>query len=165
MSGRLKSISDLTLSESTRRRNPHLLTSRPVDVTHMAPHVRAAVLEEENGPVKPKARLRQNSKPLLNSNEQAFLAHLEAIEAPGAFTHAQAITLRLANGVRYTPDFVTFEPMTSGLLRFWEVKGLRKIFDGAGEKLKIAAAHYPEFIFTIVWRDQRGEWQQQRIHS
>jgi hypothetical protein len=63
--------------------------------------------------------------------------------------------------VRYTPDFLTLEPF-SGRLCFWEVKGTRKIFDGAGEKLKIAAAKYRWAVFTLVWRED-GEWQQPRI--
>lgn len=105
-------------------------------------------------------RLRQRSKPLMNANEEAFGAHLSLI-LPGAKRHAQAVTLGLANGVRYTPDWMTFEPF-SGRLCFWEVKGTRKIFDGAGEKLKIAAGQYREFVFTLVWREG-GEWQQQRI--
>jgi hypothetical protein len=152
MRGRLTSIADLPMSESTRRRNPGL----HVTGAGVSPFV--ASLAAEQGTKRD--RLRQSKKPLLNSNETAFLAHLQAT-MPGAHIHAQELHLGLANGVRYTPDFLTFEPF-SGRLCFWEVKGTRKIFDGAGEKLKIAAAKYRWAVFTLVWRED-GEWQQQRI--
>jgi hypothetical protein len=127
------------------------------------PQIRAANIEDDVGVTSKKKRLRQSTKPLQNSNELAFEMHLREL-LPNAYVHPQAVTLGLANGVRYTPDFMSYEPLNGGRLCFWEVKGPRKIFDGAGEKLKIAASKYREFIFTLVW-EEHGEWQQQRIRS
>lgn len=160
MSGRLKSISELPMSAATRRLNPQY---QPPQLDGMPAHVAHEILESEAGAKKPKKRLRQNSKPLQNANELAFEAHLRAV-LPSAYIHPQAVTLVLANGVRYTPDFISYEPMNGGRLCLWEVKGPRKIFDGAGEKLKIAASKYREFIFTLCWLEA-GVWQQQRIRA
>lgn len=109
----------------------------------------------------PKKRLRQAAKPLQNANELAFEAQLLAT-LPGAVIWAQSFHFQIANGTRYTPDFVTYEPMNHGRLVVWEVKGTRKIFDGAGEKLKAAAAKFRGITFYLVWREA-GEWKQQRI--
>lgn len=151
MKGRLTSIAELPMSKSTRLLNPHLAPEG------VSPFTQSLIAE-----VAPtRKRLRQSSKPRLNPNENAFAAHLRDV-LPDAFHYAQAIHLQLANGVRYTPDFATHEPLNHGKLTFWEVKGTQKIFDGAGEKLKIAAALFPSALFYLVWREA-GAWQQQRI--
>jgi hypothetical protein len=142
------SIDTLPMSAATRRRNAALL-----GIGQGVAKVAATAL---------KPRLRQSSQPKLNANETAFLAHLQGT-LPGAIIHSQAITLKLANGVRYIPDFVTYQPL-SGRLVVWEVKGTRKIFDGAGEKLKLAANIYRGWVFYLVWCEG-GAWQQQLIRA
>jgi hypothetical protein len=101
-------------------------------------------------------RIRQNTKPLMNKLETEFLnvlladfIHLEI--------HAQAITFKLANGLRYTPDFFNFHRRTA-----WEVKG--KWVDGDSfPKLKMAASVFPEISWRLVWKDENKKWQQQII--
>jgi len=143
-------IASLPMSASVRKLNAHLLGSTGKQALQVAGEIVPAK----------RARLRQSSKPKLNANEMAFEAHLRATLG-GAFLHAQDVHLQLANGVRYTPDFLTYEPF-SGRVCFWEVKGTRKIFDGAGEKLKTAARLYKWAVFHLVWFEA-GAWQQQRI--
>jgi hypothetical protein len=143
-------LSSLPMSPAVRKLNAHLFGA----TVKQSLQVRGKIV-----PAK-KTRLRQSSKPKLNSNETAFEAHLRATLG-GAFIHAQDVHLQLANGVRYTPDFMTYEPF-SGRVCFWEVKGTRKIFDGAGEKLKTAARLYKWAVFHLVWFEA-GAWQQQRI--
>lgn len=127
-----------------------------------APDLRAggaAVLEP--GP----KRLRQSSAKL-NKTEQAFLEHLQrtSFESP---IHVQAITLLLANGVRYTPDFVVAETPDSAdpvaaQAYAYEVKGFMR--DDAAVKIKVAAAAYPWMDFILVWRKGRtSPWQFQKI--
>lgn len=147
---RAADLSSLPMSPAVKKLNSHLLAA----TVKQSLTVAGAIV-----PAK-KPRLRQSSKPLMNANELAFEAHLRAM-LPGAFVHAQAVHLQIANGTRYTPDFVSFEPF-SGRVCFWEVKGSKKIFDGAGEKLKAAAHLYKWAVFNLVWCEA-GVWQQQRI--
>ncbi len=106
-------------------------------------------------PLKQKGRLRQNADGL-NKLERAFANHLRERDC-GARIYEQAITLRIANGCRYTPDFITTnEWATEG----WEVKGFMR--DDAAVKLKVAASLYPWIKFHLVSR-KKGEWQIQEI--
>jgi hypothetical protein len=99
--------------------------------------------------------MRQSSKPLMNKLEMQFERYITALY-PNYDIHAQAITFRLANGLRYTPDFVSFYPSIA-----WEVKG--KWVDGDSfPKLKMAAALYPEVVWNLVWLKD-GIWQEQKI--
>lgn len=87
----------------------------------------------------------------------------------------ESVTILLAPGCRYTPDFMVYRISThgTGLLvsEFHEVKGTRKrksgvigphIEDDARVKLLTAAKLYPEFTFKLVWLD-RGRWQEETI--
>lgn len=104
--------------------------------------------------------LRQQRGDQLNKLEKAFLGHLQAISS-GDYIHAQAITLKLANGVRYTPDVLLYTdgPDGHGVIAY-EVKGFMR--DDAAVKLKVAASLYPWIKFILVWR-KAGEWQYQQI--
>lgn len=145
------SIDTLPMSATTRRLNAHLGLGQGM-----------AKAQTAAGPVdSPRKRLRQTSKPRLNANERAFEAYLQGT-MPTAFIWPQAVHLQIANGLRYTPDFVTYEPLPHGRLVAWEVKGTKKIFDGAGEKLKVAASKFRGVVFYLVW-NKGGVWQQQRI--
>jgi hypothetical protein len=106
---------------------------------------------------KPKAPqlLRQNKKGP-NKLEAAFAAVLRA-ENPGVQIREQAVTLLLANGVRYTPDMFIME---LGRLEAFETKGHMR--DDAAVKIKIAAAIWPQITFWLVWR-KAGVWHRQRI--
>jgi hypothetical protein len=130
-------------SASTRKLNQHLF----------APSVGA-----ESAPAK--KRLRQNSEPKLNATEKEFERVL-ADRFSDCFRTTQAVTFRLGNGVRYTPDFVLFSPI-GGTVDAYEVKGYMR--DDAAVKLKVAAALYPFIVWRLVWKED-GRWQEQVVLS
>lgn len=110
----------------------------------------------------PKNRIRQNSAGL-NRTEQAFKEYLENMWRG---THikvlAQCITLKIGNGVRYTPDFCFHarDDHTEQDLDAYEVKGFAR--EDAIVKLKVAASIYPWIKFHLVTR-KKGEWQIQEV--
>jgi hypothetical protein len=92
-----------------------------------------------------------------NKTEQRFENdHLVAGWASGSIVQYgfEAITLKLANGLRYTPDWwvITHDGNTI----FYEVKG-GFIREDAIAKLKIAATQFKCYEFYLcVWR--KGQW-------
>jgi len=99
---------------------------------------------------KPEApRLRQRQGPKLNKTETAFLEWLCARYDPKDI-RAQAVTLVIGNGVRYTVDFTN---LRAGLA--WETKG-PYARDDSIVKIKVAASLYPEIKFHLVTRDGPG---------
>lgn len=112
---------------------------------------------------KPK-RLRQSSKPLLNKLETEWFNVIKDQYPNYPAIRPQAKTYKIANGLRYTPDFtVSSWPRAVGPATetAWEVKG--KWVDGDSfPKLKMAAAAWPEVRFILVWK-QDGEWKEQVI--
>lgn len=102
-----------------------------------------------------KNRLRQKSGQKLNKTERAFFEYLCANYDPRKI-RAQAVTLLLCNGVRYTPDFTHLDCRLA-----WETKGFMR--DDAAVKIKMAASVYPEFKFYLVTRNKGGEWCIQEI--
>lgn len=102
-----------------------------------------------------------------SKTEAAFSAHLDLQVRAGAILSwkYEAVTLRLAPGVSYTPDFVVF--YAAGF-HFIEVKGRK----GSGFwsrpvgkiKVKLAAEMFPQFRFEVVWPGERmGTWESVRI--
>src|SRR5215472_964213 len=87
------------VSESTKRLNPHLYTY----TTGIAP-----TGEEITIITKSRKRIRQSSKPQMNKLEEEWMCQLAASPPPFSI-HPQRITFKLANGLRYTPDFFAFE--------------------------------------------------------
>ena len=79
----------------------------------------------------------------------------------------EAITLKIANGCRYTPDWVAWRnPCTvpSGLRvgLFYEIKARDMIWDDAIVKLKVAASKFPQFEFYICAYSKTG-WTIERV--
>ncbi len=120
-----------------------------------------------SAPVSPKkGRLRQKGT-LLNKTETAFLAWItdQGGENYGP-TLSQAITLRIANGCRYTPDFIRVwryevkHEITAHSILAYEVKGFMR--DDAAVKLKVAASLYPWIKFHLVTK-KKGSWLIQEI--
>lgn len=108
--------------------------------------------------IKPAKRVRQSSKPLLNALETEWLEQLNKIypEKHAQIT-AQAIRVRLGNGIWFKVDFVVFcNPVTA-----YEVKGPHS-FRGGFENLKVAASLYREVQWILVWK-ANGTWAQQTI--
>lgn len=114
-------------------------------------------------PTPPPKRIRQSSKPLLNKLEQRFFDHLCLQHK---HLYAQAITFRLANGVRYTPDVFCFDWVWQHETRnvAWEVKG-GWFTDDAKVKIKLFAAAYPEILVLLVSDDKAtGMWTNQIVY-
>jgi hypothetical protein len=129
------------------------------------PRVRGVIQgrTEAVSPSPPKAkRIRQDSKPLLNKLEQEFFDYLTA-EYDVENLRAQAITYRIGNGVRFTPDLTghIWNPPAEPHFTAWEVKG-KHAWDDALVKLKVAAGLYPEIDWILVWKEN-GEWKEQRV--
>ena len=112
---------------------------------------------------RPLRRIRQDSSGM-NKTERAFESLLKG---GSEFKHdavsAQSITLKIGNGVRYTPDFLAVDVTQSGayLLHAYEVKGFMR--DDAAVKLKVAASLYPWIKFHLISKRKGGGWDHQDI--
>lgn len=104
-------------------------------------------------------RLRQSAK-APNKTEAAFAAHVRACY-PSSAVYEQAVTLVLANGLRYTPD--VFLPGGGARPAFYEVKGFMRSTGAA--KVKMAARVHAWADFFLVTRRGRtcGGWDIQVI--
>lgn len=108
-----------------------------------------------------KPRLQQDGKGP-NKTEAAFVQWLREQNCSQADRPIleQAVTLKLANGVRYTPDVFCPLPVPT----FYEVKGFMR--DDAAVKIKVAAHLFPWFMFYLVTKrtkKQGGGWQVDRV--
>lgn len=135
-------------TQSVKRRNPHLYA--PLEL----------------GPVRAPDRVRQSSKPLLNQLELEWYRIILVKYPNYPRPRPQAVTFRLANGVRYSPDLFTpswpgENPTTPFKPTAWEVKG-KRAWDDAIVKIKVAAHEWPDIQWILVWKE-RGQWQEQRI--
>lgn len=146
------------ISESVRKRNPHLY-----------PAINQ-LLSDEDEPTppkpwseicKPRKRIRQSSKPLMNKLETEYYSILKERFEPKHKVHCQAMSLMLGNGIKYKADFVIFGDMSFGKTTAYEVKG-DFAFRGGFENLKVAAHQYPEIHFILVWKEG-GEWRNQEV--
>ena len=148
------------VSEAVRRLNPHLYSGP--QKAGLAPVAHSDGVGATHRPPK---RIMQSTKPLLNKLEQRFVSHLNQVGYPKPI-HAQKITFRLANGLKYTPDVFCFEWSWMGENRLvaWEVKGPWLTDDGVA-KLKMFAAAYPEILVLLAWEDKAtNQWLQQIVY-
>jgi len=83
----------------------------------------------------------------MNKTESAYRDHLEALLHAGEILwyRFEGVTLKLADGCRYTPDFVLMN--REGWIECHEVKGYWQ--DDARIKIKIAAEMFP-FRFVAL---------------
>ena len=103
-------------------------------------------------------RIRQSGR-APSKLELAWGAELRSRYEHEATITEQAITLRIANGCRYTPDFVVaFREEIAA----YEVKGPHA-WDDSIVKLKVAASAYPWITFRLVSRDKRGSWRIEEV--
>ena len=100
--------------------------------------------------------LRQQQGDGLNKTERAFFEYLKERCHGEGNTFAHPVTLRLANGLTYTPDFMVTLPLPAGgaVITFYEVKGFMR--DDAAVKLKVAASFCRWAQFYLV-RRKRGQ--------
>ena len=87
----------------------------------------------------------------LNRTEKSWLAVLRSRNVH--WIGVQAVTLKLGDDCRYTPDFEVIDQ--AGLYTFYETKGFMR--DDALAKLKTAARAFPWAKFVIVTRED-GAW-------
>lgn len=89
----------------------------------------------------------------MNKTEKAYAGYLEAQKIAGkvAAFWFEGITLKLAKGTRYTPDFLVLRD--DGILECHEVKGVWR--DDAKAKTRVAADMFP-FRFVVVRKIRNG---------
>ncbi len=97
----------------------------------------------------------------MNKTEAAYAGHLELRRRAGEVEAVwfEGITLKLAEGCRYTPDFLVM--LADGRLEAHEVKGFWT--DDARVKIKVAASKFP-FRFVALKalpRKAGGGWEEE----
>jgi len=107
-------------------------------------------------------RIRQKQGDGMNNLERRFFHWLKETR-PGCTHLSQSITLKLCNGVRYTPDFISIraDEAIGFTLTAWETKGFMR--DDAAIKLKVAAKEYPWIAFCLVTARGPDAWDMQTI--
>ncbi len=99
----------------------------------------------------------------MNKTEAAYEAHLEGLKVLGTIQWFafEGMSLRLAEGSRYTPDFVVM--MASGVIECHEVKGFWA--EAAKVRIKVAADKFP-FRFVAVQKQPKkrgGGWSEEEF--
>jgi hypothetical protein len=162
----------LTLSESTKRKNPELFKDTVTrkgtfhaytpdeakQVEHLYSKPQGKTLCEVFASEAKTADVKLNAEPRktteeekLNKLERARLAYLRMIKVPQLRIHA--ITLKLADDCRYTTDFTYLD--ANGRMVFEDTKG-KQVWEDSIIKMKTAARMFPEFVFCIVKRSPNG---------
>lgn len=101
--------------------------------------------------------MKQDHGSKMNKLETAFFEYLKTTGSLEDI-YPQGITLRLANGCRYTPDFSVF---AEECLVCYETKG--PFFrEDAKIKLKVAAHQYPQIRFYLVQKIE-GQWRIEKV--
>ncbi len=127
------------------------MKTRGIPLSSLPPKLQAQVVAQlatkslQNTPEA--KRLRQSAKGP-NKTEAAFAAYLRAANCSQGDRpmFEQAVTLKLGNGVRYTPDI--FCPLPEPV--FYEVKGFMR--DDAAVKIKVAAGLHTWARFYLATR-------------
>jgi hypothetical protein len=107
----------------------------------------------------------------MNKIEAAYAVMLDELKVVGKVKayRFEAVTLKLAEGCRYTPDFQVV--IDGSPICFTEVKSGRKrksgnvgVFmeDDARVKLLTASRLYPEYDFVLAWH-YKGAWTLEQI--
>ncbi len=95
----------------------------------------------------------------MNGTESDYASILEARRRAGEIIeyHYEALTLKLADNTRYTPDFLVMTAL--GELELHEVKG-GFIREDGWQKLKIAAGMFPFrfFLCQKLAKKDGGKW-------
>ena len=97
----------------------------------------------------------------MNGTEQAYHDHLAQRQHAGeiAWSKFEAMTFKLADDTRYTPDFMVM--LADGQLQAHEVKGYWT--DDARVKIKVAAALFPLEFIAIKKKAKKdgGGWEKE----
>lgn len=110
--------------------------------------------------------IRQRQGSGLNKTETAFLEHIQK-SLPLAKVRPHGLTFLIANGVRYTPDFIL--DLGGGAITAYEVKAMRgkrvHVEDDASVKTKCIAKEWPSITFILAWFDKsKHAWQFQTVN-
>lgn len=146
----------ISLDEIARRVSPAQLADirRQMGATGAPPeHLRPAKTKAQEAPAPRKGKRRGPPKAKLpNRNETRFRVNLIADWEEAREVRAvmfEAITLNLADGEKYTPDYPVWPK--SGLIEFWEVKG-EKAWEDSRIKFKHACDKFPaHWFFWAAW--------------
>ena len=89
---------------------------------------------------------------VMNVTETAYADLLEARKLAGEVIAwgFERVTLKLAAGCRYTPDFDVW--LADGTMEFVDAKGGGPMNETSRVKIKVAAESYPQFTFVIAKR-------------
>lgn len=128
-----------------------LMRKRPQDRESAPPHAdreptgRQVAARAENAPTGPKFK----------SKAEARYAQILEAQVRGGQIRSwryEAVTLVLADGVRYTPDFLLHE--NDGRMTLMEVKGHMR--EAARVRLRVAVEMYPAFGWFLLWAKKGG---------
>lgn len=107
---------------------------------------------------------------VLNKTELRYaeFLHSELISGRILWSKFEGVTLKLAEGLRYTPDFAVLR--SDGLIELVDVKGRTTSATASGErkeaayamgdsraKVKMAAESFP-FVFVVVFQSKDKTW-------
>jgi hypothetical protein len=108
------------------------------------------------------AKMPMKGEPDMNRTEASYAAILFARKAIGEVKDYwyESVTVKLADGVRYTPDFAVL--LADGTLELHEVKG-GFIRDDARIKLRVAARHTPFTYVLAQYKNKASGWTIERV--
>lgn len=114
-----------------------------IPMKHLPKHIR-----DRLSPAKATPRRRG-----MNRWELAYASHLVVLQRVGTvqWWGYEAITLKLADDCRYTPDFSVVLSADAPALMFVEIKGHKR--DDAFVKFKVAAKQNPWATFVMLEKD------------
>jgi hypothetical protein len=146
-----------------KARNKNLAPRSTTDpVIRMADTPVAGGAEQVNKQTLPGAAKRIRQDKPMNKLETALLWHLQALYAETRF-YPKGMRLRLANGLTYEPDIIGILATGdhSSIVSAHEAKGPHA-YDGALDKLKMAAHEWPSVSFWLHWKKD-GQWLAQEV--
>lgn len=159
MSNKASERAIASMSESTKKLNPHLFGAPAAGFGKPL----VEVFRVDGGATQSGKRLRQDTKPLMNKLEQEYFNVLTRTHPGNKTIRAQAKRYKLANGAWYKPDITA---NINGREMAFECKGPKQMKSMARAMLtvKFAAAQWPEVCWALVWKDN-GLWQRQEVLS
>ena len=108
------------------------------------------------------SRYGKRHKPgVMNGTDSKYAETLEALRLEGNVVawHFEAVTFKLAEALRYTPDFMV--EYCDGVIEFVDAKGGGPIDDKSVAKIKMAAEKFWQFQFVIEQKQSKkdgGGW-------
>lgn len=123
-----------------------------------------------SSPSQPKSRIIRAGRKPPNKTEQQYADHyLAPAKAIGGIAdyRPHAITLLLADGLRYTPDWCVWRKVAGTqelALEFHEVKGAH-VRDDAIAKFKVAVSGFRMHRFTLAQKMFQNEWRIQTFND